>query len=71
MKIPSNTILAVGGLAGAVLTVWSTYWIGRRIELSEIIELGREVEMETNLRELSMYDSKGKPVLLDLRTTKR
>lgn len=71
MKIPNNTILTVGGLAGVVLTAWSTYWIGRRVELNQIIDLGREVEMETGLRELNMYDGKGKPVSLFLKTTER
>lgn len=71
MKIPNNAILAVGGLAGMVLTAWSTYWIGRRDELNQIIDLGQEVEMETDLRELNMYDRKGNPVSLFLKTTKR
>lgn len=71
MKIPNNAILAVGGLAGAALTAWSSYWIGRRNELNQIIDLGREVEMETNLRELNMYDSKGKQVSLFLKTTEK
>lgn len=69
MKIPNNAILVVGGLAGAALTAWSTYWIGRRVELNQIIDLGRDTD--TDLRELNMYDSKGNPVLLFLKTTER
>lgn len=71
MKIPNNAILMVGGLAGAALTVWSSYWIGRREELNQIIDLGREVELETDLRELNMHDSKGKLVSLFLKTTEK
>lgn len=71
MKIPNNTILTVGGLAGVILTAWSVYWIGRRDELDQIIDLGREVEVETGLRELNMYDGKGKQVSLFIKTTER
>lgn len=69
MRIPNNAILMVSGLAGAVITAWSIYWIGRRVELNQIIDLGREVE--TELRELSLYDVKGRPVSLFLKTTER
>lgn len=69
MRIPNNVILTVSGLAGVALTAWSIYWIGRRVELNQIIHLGREVE--TELRELSLYDVKGRPVSLFLKTTER
>lgn len=68
MKIPSNKILTGLGLIGIVATTWSTYWIGRRDELDQIINLGREVEYETNLRELRMFDEKRRPVSLFIRT---
>lgn len=71
MKIPRNKILTGLGLAGVAMTAWSAYWIGRRDELSQVIDLGREVEYETNFRVLDMFDSKGRPVSLFVRTEDR
>lgn len=71
MKIPSNTILAIGGLVGSIVTAASAYWIGRRCELDQIINIGRVTEDETGFRALDMFDSKGRPVALYVRSEDR
>lgn len=68
MKIPSNKILAGLGLIGGVATALSTYWIGRRDELNQLIDLGLDIEDGSNFREMRVFDKRGNRARLFIRT---
>lgn len=67
MKIPNNKVLTGLCFAGTAVAALSSYWIGRRDELEEIINLGRDIEDRDNFRVLDIFDEKGNSVELFVR----
>ena len=68
MKIPSNKVLLSLSMAGVITMLQSLYWIGRRDELDQIIDLGRNAK---GTKALDMFDRNNIPVELYIKTIER
>lgn len=69
MKIPNDNILTAMGIAGSFVLCVSIYWLGRRAELQQIIDIGKGLDGD-NFRLLKVFEKDGSPASLFIKTTK-
>jgi len=69
MKIPNDNVLTAMAFAGVFVLSTSMYWLGRRAELQQIIDVGKGLD-DNNFRLLKVFERDGSPASLFIKTTK-
>lgn len=69
MKIPNDNVLTAMAVAGACILSTSMYWLGRRAELQQIIDIGKGLDGD-DFRLLKVFERDGSPASLFIKTTK-
>lgn len=69
IKIPNDNVLTAMGVVGVFVLFTSIYWLGRRAELQQIIDIGKGLDGD-DFRLLKVFERDGSPASLFIKTTK-